>query len=97
GNGDSVLHLRSAGQLLQQAFECDDEEFQPRGHRFLRSFIMRNREEEGQAIVLVALAMSIFLIGAVGLAVDGSHIYSQRQMAQTAADSAAIGGMMSIF
>lgn len=55
------------------------------------------KDEEGQAVVLVALAMSIFLIGAVGLAVDGSHLYSQRQMAQTAADAAAIGGMMSIF
>lgn len=55
------------------------------------------KDEEGQAVVLVALAMSIFLIGAVGLAVDGSHLYSQRQMAQTAADAAAVGGMMSIF
>ncbi len=58
---------------------------------------MREKGEEGQAIVLVALAMGIFLLGAVGLAVDGSHLYSQRQMAQAAADSAAIAGIMSIF
>src|SRR5258708_40237929 len=58
---------------------------------------MRYKDEEGQAIIVVALAMSIFLIGAIGLAVDGAHLYSQRQMAQTAADAAAQAGMMSIF
>ena len=58
---------------------------------------MRYKGEDGQVVVLVALAMSIFLIGAVGLAVDGSHLYAQRQMAQTAADAAAQAGIMSIF
>ncbi len=53
--------------------------------------------EEGQAILIVVLGMSIFLLGAVGLAIDGAHLYSQRQMAQAAADSAAQAGMMSIF
>ncbi|WP_035359038.1 pilus assembly protein TadG-related protein [Edaphobacter aggregans] len=57
---------------------------------------MRFKEEDGQAILIVALAMSIFLIGAVGLAVDGAHLYSQRQMAQSAADAAAQAAMMSI-
>ena len=55
------------------------------------------QEEEGQAVILVAVAMSIFLIGAIGLGVDGSHIYAQRQMAQSAADAAAQAGMISIF
>jgi Flp pilus assembly protein TadG len=55
------------------------------------------RDEEGQAIVLVTLAMSIFLIGAVGLGFDGSHLYSQRQRAQTAADAAAQAAMMSVY
>jgi len=41
--------------------------------------------------------MSIFLIGALGLAVDGSQIYAQRQMAQAAADAAVQAGIMSIF
>ena len=58
---------------------------------------MRLKDEDGQAIVLVALAMSIFLIGAIGLAVDGSNLYTQRQFAQAAADAAAQAGMMSIF
>jgi Flp pilus assembly protein TadG len=54
-------------------------------------------DEEGQSIVLVVLAMSIFLIGAVGLGFDGSHLYSERQKAQLAADAAAQAAMMSIF
>ncbi|HVJ07456.1 MAG TPA: pilus assembly protein TadG-related protein [Acidisarcina sp.] len=62
---------------------------------------MRNQAvghgEEGQAVILVVLAMSIFLLAAVGLGVDGAHIYAQRQMAQTAADAAAQAGIMSIF
>src|SRR6478672_12097824 len=43
------------------------------------------------------LAMSVFLLGAVGLAIDGSHLYAQRQLAQAAADAAAQAGIMSIF
>jgi Flp pilus assembly protein TadG len=58
---------------------------------------MRFKDEEGQALILVALAMSIFLIGAIGLAVDGSNLYTQRQGAQAAADAAAQAGIMSIF
>lgn len=58
---------------------------------------MRFKDDDGQAIVLVAVAASIFLIGAIGLGIDGSHLYAQRQMAQAAADSGAIAGMMSIF
>jgi Flp pilus assembly protein TadG len=58
---------------------------------------MRFKDEEGQAIIIVALAMSTFLILAVGLAVDGSNLYTQRQMAQAAADAAAQAGVMSIF
>lgn len=55
------------------------------------------REEEGQAIILVGLAMSFFLIAAVGLGIDGSHLYSQRTMAQRAADAVAQAAIMSIF
>jgi len=40
--------------------------------------------------------MSILLIGALGLAVDGGQMYAQRQMAQAAADAAAQAGIMSI-
>jgi hypothetical protein len=41
--------------------------------------------------------MSIFLLGAVGLAIDGSQLYAQRQMAQAAADAAATAGIVSVF
>lgn len=58
---------------------------------------MKRKGEEGQATVLVLLAMSIFLLGAIGLATDGSHLFAQRQMAQAAADAAAQAGIMSIF
>ncbi|HWB33613.1 MAG TPA: pilus assembly protein TadG-related protein [Acidobacteriaceae bacterium] len=57
----------------------------------------RVKGEEGQALVMVALAMGFFLIAAVGLGIDGSHLYSQHQMAQSAADATAQAAMMSIF
>jgi Flp pilus assembly protein TadG len=53
--------------------------------------------EDGQAVILVVVAMSILLIGALGLAIDGGQMYAQRQMAQAAADAAAQAGMMSIY
>jgi Flp pilus assembly protein TadG len=56
----------------------------------------RNREA-GQAILLVIVASTIFLFGAVGLAIDGSHMYAQRQMAQSAADAGAEAGILSMF
>ena len=57
----------------------------------------RLQDEDGQAIIIAGLAMSFFLIAAVGLGIDGSHLYSQRVAAQTAADAAAQAAMMSIF
>lgn len=53
--------------------------------------------EGGQAIMLLVVAMSIVLFGALGLAIDGGQMYAQRQMAQAAADAAAQAGIMSIF
>jgi Flp pilus assembly protein TadG len=63
----------------------------------LKARVKKRRTESGQAVLLVILAMGTFLLGAVGLAVDGSHLYAQRQMAQAAADAAAQAGIMSIF
>src|SRR6266702_209960 len=60
-------------------------------------FVMQWKDEDGQAIVLLALAMGIFLLGAVGLGFDGSNLYFQRQASQLAADAAAQAGMISIF
>src|SRR5712671_5424327 len=58
---------------------------------------MKHRNERGQALILVLVAMSLFLIAAMGLAVDGSQLYAHRQMLQAAVDSAAQAGIMSIF
>jgi hypothetical protein len=65
--------------------------------RFNQIVTRLRKEEDGQAIVIAVLAMSIFLIGAVGLGIDGAHLYAQRQLAQAAADSAAIAGITSIY
>jgi hypothetical protein len=57
---------------------------------------MRN-SERGQALILVVTALGIFLIGAMGLAVDGAQIFAHREMAQAAADAAAQAGILSVF
>jgi hypothetical protein len=63
----------------------------------LKPFVPIRSREAGQATVFVLLASSIFLIGGIGLALDASHLYAQRQMAQAAADAAAQAGIMSIY
>jgi len=42
------------------------------------------------------VGLSLFLLGAVGFAINGSNLYAQRQMAQAAADAAAQAQAMSI-
>jgi hypothetical protein len=58
---------------------------------------MPNRNEAGQALLLVVVALGILSIGAVGLAVDGAQLYAHSQMAQVAADAGAEAGIMSLF
>jgi|SRR5579862_3055511 len=53
--------------------------------------------EKGQATLLVLVALGMFLFAAIGFTLDVSQMYSQRQIAQNAADAAALAGMMSIF
>lgn len=59
--------------------------------------VQKKKSEAGQAVLIVVAAISIFLLGAVGLAVDGSNLYAQRQAAQAAADAAAQAGIVSVF
>lgn len=59
--------------------------------------IRKLKREAGQASVLVVLALSIFLVGGLGLAIDGAQLYGHRQKAQTAADAAAEAAMLSVF
>jgi Putative Flp pilus-assembly TadE/G-like len=54
------------------------------------------RAENGQAILLVVVALALFMLGSLGLGIDGAQMYAHRQMAQTAADAAAQAAMMSI-
>lgn len=58
---------------------------------------MRRKQEQGQVVILLLVALAIFLIGAMGLALDGANLYGHWQMAQGAADATAIAGIMSIF
>jgi len=44
----------------------------------------------------MVVAMSLFMIGALGLGLDVGQMYAQRQMAQAAADAAASAGILSI-
>ncbi len=58
---------------------------------------MRKRQTSGQVLLLFLTALGIFLLGAVGFAIDASFLYTHRQLAQAAADAAAEAGIMSIF
>lgn len=51
----------------------------------------------GQAIILLLLALGIFLLGAIGFAMESSLYYTNRQMSQAASDAAAQAAMTSVF
>jgi hypothetical protein len=63
----------------------------------LKSSTMLRKGQEGQAVLLVVLALGVILCGVLGLAIDGAHIYAQFQLAQCAADAAAEAAALSIF
>jgi Flp pilus assembly protein TadG len=48
------------------------------------------REERGQSTVFVALVMGIIMLGFVALALDVGYLFSEKRMAQAAADAAAL-------
>lgn len=52
---------------------------------------MNTRNEKGQAIVILAIAL-VALLAFVALAIDGGNLYSARREAQNAADAAAMAG-----
>ena len=64
---------------------------------FSRHLPQRKPGQRGQAILLVLVAMSLLLLGALGFAIDGAQMYAQREMAQAAADAAAQAGIASIY
>jgi putative Flp pilus-assembly TadE/G-like protein len=59
--------------------------------------IRRSRGERGQAALILILALSLVLVGGLGLVIDGSRLYNELQMAQSAADASATAAIMSIF
>jgi len=52
--------------------------------------------ESGQVMLFKLLALGLFLIGSMAFAVDLSHLWFQRQAAQTAADAACTAGAMDL-
>lgn len=57
----------------------------------------RKRTKEGQATLLVLVALALFLLAGIGLTLDVSQLYAQRQLAQNAADAAALAAIMSLY
>lgn len=53
--------------------------------------LRKSRSERGQAMVLLVLGL-VGLLGFAALAIDGSMIYSDRRIAQNAADAASLAG-----
>ena len=52
--------------------------------------------ENGQTILFVVLALGIFLLGAVAIAVDIANLWFHRQTSQNAADAACTAGAMDL-
>lgn len=72
-------------------------EHQRRSNHILKMPADKRRGEAGQAVLSLILGLTFFLFAAVGIGIDGSHLYAQRQMAQAAADAAAQAGVMSLY
>src|SRR5262245_31507612 len=58
---------------------------------------MRRKRQSGQAIILVVVAVGLVLMGGLGMAIDAGQLYGHRQMAQSAADSAAQAAILSVY
>lgn len=54
-------------------------------------------KEEGQATIMVVLALSMFLLVFLGFAVDETNLFFHRQMAQGVADSACVAGIADMY
>src|SRR5690348_12680851 len=60
------------------------------------SFDQGRNNERGQGTIFVVLAMAIFLLAFVALAIDYTNAWSHRQKAQTAADATCQAGAMDL-
>ena len=57
----------------------------------------RGHRHRGQATLLALVALGVFVLGSIGLAIESSFLFLHRQMAQAAADAAAEAAVMSVF
>jgi hypothetical protein len=62
-----------------------------------RSRLLSRHSERGQTVIIVVIALSLFLLGFIGLAVDYSNLWFHRQAAQGAADAACQAGAMDMY
>lgn len=58
--------------------------------------MLKSKSEKGQAVFVLLIALSLVLVGAMGLVIDGAHLYDELQLAQVAADAAATAGALSM-
>ena len=94
-NGNCVMAARQDQPYVP--LECASRHEHARSHRNPADSRGKPNSESGQAILLLIVFLSLFMLGAVGLGIDGAQIYAHYQMAQAAADAAAQAGMMSIY
>jgi hypothetical protein len=59
-------------------------------------WVRQRVSDRGQVTILVVIALSMFLLGFVGFAVDMTNLWFHRQMAQGAADAACQAGIMNV-
>jgi len=64
-------------------------------NRFLTNTGKR-RKEAGQVMLVVLLALGLFLVGGIAIAVDMGNLWFHRQAAQSAADAACTAGAMDL-
>ncbi|MFH2039527.1 MAG: pilus assembly protein TadG-related protein [Chloroflexota bacterium] len=57
--------------------------------------IISNKQQKGQALVLIALGI-VALVAITALAIDGGNAFSERRQAQNAADTAALAGALEL-
>ncbi len=63
----------------------------------MRHPVFASKKESGQALLVVIAALGIFILAALGFALDISRWYTEKQVLHSQADAAAQAAMMSVF
>src|SRR5215470_15713513 len=64
---------------------------------YQRANLQRWSSQRGQAFLMIAIFIGLFLLGILGLATDYAQVWARRQMAQGAADAACQAGAADLF